>query len=177
MTAATAVQAAYLVAALLFILSLAGLSKHETAKSGIWFGISGMAIALAATIGLAVHGESGGNGLAAGGVTLLVGATVVGAAIGLWRARIVQMTGMPELIARDDAAFIETAIRFGNDRSVLTALHQRLAAQRETSGLFDMAAYTEDFATLVQRMHANWRSGSPPKPITLEAPARAPDGR
>lgn len=85
--------------------------------------------------------------------------------------------GMPELIARDDAAFIETAIRFGNDRSVLTALHQRLAAQRETSGLFDMAAYTEDFATLVQRMHANWRSGSPPKPITLEAPARAPDGR
>ena len=41
--------------ALLFILSLAGLSKHETAKAGNGFGIAGMAIALAATIGLATR--------------------------------------------------------------------------------------------------------------------------
>ena len=51
MTAATAAPAAYIVAALLFILSLAGLSQHETAKAGNVFGIAGMAIALAATIG------------------------------------------------------------------------------------------------------------------------------
>ena len=51
-------QAAYIVAALLFILSLAGLSKHETSRQGIVFGIAGMAIALAATIGLASRSRS-----------------------------------------------------------------------------------------------------------------------
>ncbi|HKC26378.1 MAG TPA: Re/Si-specific NAD(P)(+) transhydrogenase subunit beta [Jatrophihabitans sp.] len=99
MTAETVAQAAYIVAALLFILSLAGLSKHETARPGIYFGIAGMAIAVAATIGLAVRGEAPNPGLAAGGVILMVVAIAIGAVIGLWRARIVQMTGMPELIA------------------------------------------------------------------------------
>ena len=42
-------NAAYVVAALLFVLSLAGLSKHETSRAGISFGIGGMAIALIAT--------------------------------------------------------------------------------------------------------------------------------
>ncbi len=60
--------AAYLVAALLFIMSLAGLSKHETAKQGIWFGISGMAIALVATIGLAVSGGHSGEGMTTIGI-------------------------------------------------------------------------------------------------------------
>jgi len=90
--------AAYIVAALLFILSLAGLSKHETSRRGVVFGIVGMAIALIATVVLVAAGAwdqpSGALGL-----TLLVVAVLVGAAIGLWRARIVQMTGMPELIA------------------------------------------------------------------------------
>ena len=90
----TAASAAYIVAALLFILALAGLSKHETSKAGNSFGILGMAVALAATITLAVHHDINPIGLA-----LLIGATVVGAAIGLWRARVVEMTGMPELIA------------------------------------------------------------------------------
>ncbi len=93
MTAETIAKAAYIVAALLFILSLAGLSKHETSKQGIVFGIAGMAIALAATIGLATrHVE-------AVAVVLLAVAVVIGAAVGLWRARVVEMTGMPELIA------------------------------------------------------------------------------
>ncbi|GAB3562036.1 Re/Si-specific NAD(P)(+) transhydrogenase subunit beta [Amycolatopsis endophytica] len=87
-------QAAYLVAALLFILALAGLSKHETAKTGNGFGIAGMVIALAATIALAVHRD-----ISALGIVLLVVAMVLGAAVGLQRARVVQMTGMPELIA------------------------------------------------------------------------------
>lgn len=94
MTMETAAQAAYLVAGLLFILALAGLSRHETAKAGNGFGIAGMAVALAVTIGLAV--ERGISGLGTG---LLVGAVVVGAAIGLQRARTVEMTGIPELIA------------------------------------------------------------------------------
>jgi NAD(P) transhydrogenase subunit beta len=93
MTATTAASAAYIVAALLFILSLAGLSKHETAKAGNAYGIAGMAIALAATIGLVTRSASGV------GIALLVVAMVIGAAIGLWRAARVEMTGMPELIA------------------------------------------------------------------------------
>src|SRR5690349_14485670 len=93
MSATTAASAAYIVAALLFILSLAGLSKHESAKNGNVFGIAGMAIALAATIGLATESAT------AIGISLLVVAMVIGAGIGLWRARVVEMTGMPELIA------------------------------------------------------------------------------
>src|SRR6187401_1097125 len=90
----TAAQSAYLVAALLFILALAGLSKHETAKAGNTFGIAGMALALVATIALAIDHDVSSTGL-----ILLLAAMLVGAAIGLWRARVVEMTGMPELIA------------------------------------------------------------------------------
>ena len=61
MTATTAAQAAYIVAGLLFILSLAGLSKHETARSGVVYGIAGMAIALAATVGLAAAVDQRGR--------------------------------------------------------------------------------------------------------------------
>jgi NAD(P) transhydrogenase subunit beta len=94
MTVEIAAQAAYIVAALLFILALAGLSHHETATAGNTFGMAGMVVALAATIALAVDRDISGLGLG-----LLLGATVVGAGIGLHRARVVEMTGMPELIA------------------------------------------------------------------------------
>ncbi|BBH69155.1 NAD(P) transhydrogenase subunit beta [Actinoplanes sp. OR16] len=94
MTVETAAQAAYIVAALLFILALAGLSKHETAKSGNTFGIAGMAVALIATVALAIAGDISSTGL-----VLLLVAMILGAAIGLYRARKVEMTGMPELIA------------------------------------------------------------------------------
>jgi NAD(P) transhydrogenase subunit beta len=90
--------AAYLIAALLFILSLAGLSKHETARAGVTYGMIGMAIALAATIWLTFAGAWGEPATMVG-LGLLVVTMLVGAAIGLWRARVVQMTGMPELIA------------------------------------------------------------------------------
>jgi NAD(P) transhydrogenase subunit beta len=93
MTTASAASAAYIVAALLFILSLAGLSKHESAKAGNGFGIAGMAIALAATVALATQSIS------AGAITLMATAMAIGAVIGLWRARRVEMTQMPELIA------------------------------------------------------------------------------
>ncbi|WP_370186131.1 Re/Si-specific NAD(P)(+) transhydrogenase subunit beta [Aeromicrobium sp.] len=92
-TAQSIATAAYIVAALLFILSLAGLSKHETARSGVAYGIAGMTIALVATIVLAVEDAE------TVGVVLLLGAIAIGAGIGIWRAREVEMTGMPELIA------------------------------------------------------------------------------
>ena len=55
MTASSIASAAYLVAALLFILSLAGLSTPESSKPGWIFGVTGMVLALGATIGLAIH--------------------------------------------------------------------------------------------------------------------------
>ena len=69
------------------------MSKHETAKAGNAYGIAGMAIALAATVGLAARS------LTAAALALMAVAVIIGAAIGLWRARRVEMTGMPELIA------------------------------------------------------------------------------
>ncbi|MER7404985.1 Re/Si-specific NAD(P)(+) transhydrogenase subunit beta [Streptomyces sp. NPDC000070] len=93
MTTVKASEAAYVVAALLFILSLAGLSQHRTSRSGVVWGIAGMVVALAATVGLA------SQSITATGLVLIAVATAVGAGIGLWRARVVEMTGMPELIA------------------------------------------------------------------------------
>ncbi|MBY8878812.1 Re/Si-specific NAD(P)(+) transhydrogenase subunit beta [Actinacidiphila acidipaludis] len=93
MNASTAMQSADVVAALLFILSLAGLSQHRTSRAGVVFGIGGMALALVATIVFA------GRHISGGAVLLVLVAMAVGAGIGLWRARVVEMTGMPELIA------------------------------------------------------------------------------
>ncbi|MBN6065736.1 Re/Si-specific NAD(P)(+) transhydrogenase subunit beta [Aggregatibacter actinomycetemcomitans] len=83
------VQAAYIVAALLFIMSLAGLSKHETAKAGCWYGIIGMGIALIATI----------FGPKSEGTLWIIIAMVIGGVIGIQRALKVEMTEMPELVA------------------------------------------------------------------------------
>ncbi|MFB6770133.1 Re/Si-specific NAD(P)(+) transhydrogenase subunit beta [Streptomyces sp. NPDC056337] len=93
MTSMTASRAADLVAALLFVLSLAGLSQHRTSRAGVVYGIAGMALALTATIVVSAQSVS------AGPVVLILLATVIGAAIGLWQARRVEMTQMPELIA------------------------------------------------------------------------------
>ncbi len=83
------VTATYIVAAILFIFSLAGLSRHETSKQGNTFGITGMAIALIATI----LGPDSGN------VAWIIIAMVIGGAIGLHLAKKVEMTEMPELVA------------------------------------------------------------------------------
>ncbi|WP_375001169.1 Re/Si-specific NAD(P)(+) transhydrogenase subunit beta [Aeromicrobium sp. CTD01-1L150] len=93
MSVLSAAGAAYVVATLLFIMSLAGLSKHETARRGVVFGITGMALALTATVVVTVQEAS------TRGIVLLVVAVVIGASIGLWRASGVQMTTVPELIA------------------------------------------------------------------------------
>ncbi|MYX38035.1 MULTISPECIES: Re/Si-specific NAD(P)(+) transhydrogenase subunit beta [unclassified Streptomyces] len=93
MNATTAAQAADIVAALLFIFSLAGLSQHRTSRAGVAYGIGGMALALVATVVAAAQDIPGSA------VVLIVVATAVGGAVGLWRARRVEMTQMPELIA------------------------------------------------------------------------------
>lgn len=81
--------AAYVVAAVLFILSLGGLSGQESAKRAVWYGIVGMGLAVAATL----YGPGKGNWLLS---AIMIGA---GGAIGWVVAKRVQMTEMPQLVA------------------------------------------------------------------------------
>lgn len=82
-------SSAYLIAALLFVMSLAGLSRQESAKSGSLYGMVGMVIAVLATLGYA-HLE---------GFTFVTIMMIVGTATGLFLARKVEMTEMPQLVA------------------------------------------------------------------------------
>ena len=84
------IHMAYILAALLFIMALAGLSKQETAKYGCLSGMVGMAIALVATFAQVDT---------ATGFLLIVLAMALGAGIGIFVARRVAMTQMPEMIA------------------------------------------------------------------------------
>ncbi|HEX8779747.1 MAG TPA: Re/Si-specific NAD(P)(+) transhydrogenase subunit beta [Nocardioides sp.] len=95
------VQAAYIIAGVLFIVALAGLSKHETAKRGNIAGMVGMTVALLATLLLAARNASydGGAGNVVTVLGMILAAMLVGGLIGAWKARTVEMTGMPELIA------------------------------------------------------------------------------
>jgi len=83
------VTVSYIIATILFILALGGLSNQETARRGNWFGIIGMMIALLATI----------LGVVERHYEILLVALLLGGSIGLLLARRVQMTQMPELVA------------------------------------------------------------------------------
>jgi NAD(P) transhydrogenase subunit beta len=87
----TLLTAAYLGAAILFILSLGGLSNPETSRRGNLYGIIGMTIAVLATVL--------GPQVTKAGYPWIIGAMVAGGAIGLTAAKKVQMTQMPELVA------------------------------------------------------------------------------
>ncbi len=82
---------AYIGATILFILSLGGLSNQETARRGNLYGMIGMAIAVVATVF--------GPQVTSAGYAWIIGAMLIGGAIGLYAARTVQMTQMPELVA------------------------------------------------------------------------------
>ncbi|MFZ9993772.1 MAG: Re/Si-specific NAD(P)(+) transhydrogenase subunit beta [Steroidobacteraceae bacterium] len=82
---------AYLGAAILFILSLGGLSNPETSRRGNFYGMVGMTLAVMATVL--------GPRVTIAGLPWIIGALAVGGAIGLYAARKVQMTQMPELVA------------------------------------------------------------------------------
>ena len=82
---------AYLGAAILFILSLGGLSNPETSRRGNLFGMVGMALAVLAT----VFGPRVGST----GIAWIIAALVIGGGIGLFAAKVVKMTQMPELVA------------------------------------------------------------------------------
>ena len=80
---------AYLAASILFILALGGLSHQETARKGNYYGMSGMGIALLATI----------IGIVSANYGLMFACILIGGIIGLILARKVEMTQMPELVA------------------------------------------------------------------------------
>nr|WP_294531027.1 NAD(P)(+) transhydrogenase (Re/Si-specific) subunit beta [uncultured Rhodopila sp.] len=82
---------AYLVAAVLFILALRGLSSPVTSREGNRFGIIGMAIAVGATL---LHG-----GIGAGSYALIIVAIAIGGSIGWQIAQRIQMTALPQLVA------------------------------------------------------------------------------
>ncbi|MBI3095807.1 MAG: Re/Si-specific NAD(P)(+) transhydrogenase subunit beta [Rhodocyclales bacterium] len=81
----------YIGATILFILSLGGLSNPESSRRGNLFGMIGMAIAVLATVF--------GPRVTAAGYPWIIGAMVVGGAVGLYAAKVVKMTQMPELVA------------------------------------------------------------------------------
>jgi NAD(P) transhydrogenase subunit beta len=107
---------AYLGAAILFIMSLGGLSNPETSRRGNLFGMIGMALAVLATVF--------GPRVSASGVAWIVMALVVGGGVGLYAAKVVKMTQMPELVALMHslvglaacvvgfASYVDTSIQF-----------------------------------------------------------------
>jgi len=121
------ISAAYLVAALLFIFSLSGLSKQETAERGNWFGIVGMSIALIATIA----DERVSN------VGVIIVVMIIGSVIGLRLAKKVEMTGMPELVA------------------ILHSFVGLAAVFVGFNSFFEMSSHHGGFLTSAQQMEAN----------------------
>jgi NAD(P) transhydrogenase subunit beta len=81
----------YIGATILFILSLGGLSNPESSRRGNLYGMIGMTIAVLATVF--------GPRVSFAGIPWIIGAMVAGGAVGLYAARTVQMTQMPELVA------------------------------------------------------------------------------
>ena len=121
MISAGIVTVSYIAATVLFILALGGLSNQETARRGNWYGISGMTIALLATI----------LGVVTRNYELLLGALVIGGAIGLLLARRVEMTQMPELVAGMHALVGLAAVFVGyNAELVMNQVAELQAAGR-----------------------------------------------
>ena len=88
---ATLATASYIGATILFILSLGGLSNPETSRRGNLYGMIGMTLAVLATVF--------GPQVTPAGYAWIIGAMVVGGSVGLYAARVVKMTQMPELVA------------------------------------------------------------------------------
>ena len=114
---------AYLGAAILFIMSLGGLSNPESSRRGNLFGMVGMALAVLATVL--------GPRVSASGMAWVVGALVMGGGIGLYAAKVVKMTQMPELVALMHslvglaaclvgfASYVDTSIQFQGAEKII----------------------------------------------------------
>jgi H+-translocating NAD(P) transhydrogenase subunit beta len=124
------VTAAYVVAGVLFILALGGLSNQEKAKRAIWYGIVGMALAVLATA----------FGPDVPSLTLLIPMIVIGGALGAFVAARVQMTQMPELVAGFHSLVGLAAVFIGLNADVEAARAMRAVADGTADQLTGFAA-------------------------------------
>ena len=159
MTLVSLAQVAYLVAAVLFIASLAGLSKQATARRGNLAGMAGMAIAIAATVALALDQSERPVGVTA---ALIVGVLLIGALVGTWRARSVEMTQMPELIAMLHSFVGAAAVLIGFN-SFLTEGHDAVHLVEVFLGVFIGAVTLTGSVVAYLKLSARIRSN----PLTL----------
>jgi NAD(P) transhydrogenase subunit beta len=124
--------AAYVVAAVLFILSLGGLSGQESAKRAVWYGVAGMALAVVATL----------IGPGAGLWWLSLILIAAGAVIGVQFAQRVQMTQMPELVAAMHSlvGLAAVFVGFNADFEIGRVAGMDEAAKAALSGFADLVA-------------------------------------
>jgi NAD(P) transhydrogenase subunit beta len=124
------VSAAYISAAILFILSLGGLSNQESAKRAVWYGIVGMAVAILTTI----------LGLGIGHYFLLIFAIAMGSLVGYYVAAKVEMTEMPQLVAALHSFVGLAAVFIGlNAELELSTVTHLLASGGDTGDLAGFA--------------------------------------
>ncbi|MEM7427860.1 MAG: NAD(P)(+) transhydrogenase (Re/Si-specific) subunit beta [Pseudomonadota bacterium] len=120
------ISAAYVVAAILFILALGGLSNQEKAKRAIYYGIIGMALAVVATLGAKGVGNFG----------ILAVMVAIGGVAGWFVANRVQMTQMPELVAGFHSLVGLAAVFIG----INADLEMNAALEAKASGTVDQLA-------------------------------------
>ncbi len=124
--------AAYVVSAVLFILSLGGLSGQESAKRAVWYGIVGMALAVAATI------VGPGKGLWILSVLLIAGGGIIGWIV----AKKVQMTEMPQLVAAMHSLVGLAAVFVGYNTHITMGHVWDIIAEHHATGVLP-AAYEQ----------------------------------
>lgn len=128
-------MAAYVVAGVLFILSLGGLSGQESAKRAVWYGIVGMAIAVFATL------VGPGSGLWLLSIPLIA----AGGIIGYYVAQKVQMTEMPQLVAAMHSLVGLAAVFVGfNAEMTINLVEAAKAANETVDGAFAKLVYKKE---------------------------------
>ena len=117
------IQLVYVLAAACFVIGLHLMNSPATARRGNQVSTAGMAIAIAATLVLLIHE---GTVTATGWIVLILG-TLAGSAVGLWSARAVQMTAMPQLVSMFNAV--------GGGAAALVAVHDYIHTESLASGV------------------------------------------
>ncbi|MCB2123133.1 MAG: NAD(P)(+) transhydrogenase (Re/Si-specific) subunit beta, partial [Rhodobacteraceae bacterium] len=128
--------AAYVVAAVLFILSLGGLSGQESAKRAVWYGITGMGLAVFATL----MGPGQGNW------ALSVALVLAGGAIGWVVAQRVQMTEMPQLVAAMHSLVGLAAVFIGFNAEIEMVRIAALHAAGDAAGIEALKGFAQKVA-------------------------------
>jgi NAD(P) transhydrogenase subunit beta len=138
------VSAAYVAAAVLFILSLGGLSGQESAKRAVWYGIAGMALAVGATV----------FGPGVGTYVVIAAMLVIGSAIGWYVAKKVEMTEMPQLVAalHSFVGLAAVLIGFNADLELTRVLALDEASRQALTGFAGVLAHKTEVEIAILRV-------------------------